>query len=79
MEERKMRNNVYEVIYDESKAASLSKESEEYKAALTEAQSVAHLVTASNLRSALDKAESQNLTFFKVSDLKLLKSNVNVL
>jgi hypothetical protein len=74
-----MRNNVYEVVYDESKAAGLAKESEEYKSAITEAQTVAHLVTASNLRAALDKAEAQGLTFFKVADLKLLKSNVNVL
>jgi hypothetical protein len=74
-----MRNNVYEVVYDESKAAGLNKESDEFKQAVAEATTVAHLVTASNLRAALDKAEAQTLTFFKVADLKLLKSNVNVL
>jgi hypothetical protein len=74
-----MRNNVYEVVYDETKAAVLDKASEEYKKAITEAQSVAHLVTAKSLREALDKAEAQGLTFFSVKNLSLLKENVNLL
>ncbi len=74
-----MRNNVYEVVYDESKAAGLNKESDEFKQAVAEATTVAHLVTAKNLREALDKAESQKLSYFSVKNLSLLKENVNLL
>ena len=73
------RNNVYEVVYDESKASALAKESEEYQKALTEASGVAHVVLASNMREALSKLDAQNLAYFSVVDLKLLKSNANVL
>lgn len=74
-----MKSNLYEVVYDESRAAGLDQKGEEFKKALIEAQTVAHLVRASSLREALDKAEAQKLTYFSVSDLKLLKSNVNLL
>lgn len=74
-----MKSNIYEIVYDESRTIGLDQKSEEFAKAVLEAKTVAHLVRASSLREALDKAESQQLTYFSVADLKLLKSNVNVL
>lgn len=73
------RNNVYEVVYDETKAANLVANSPEHTAAVDESKTVAHVVLAANLREALEKAEAQKLTYFSVHDLKLVKTNVNVL
>lgn len=73
------RNNVYEVAYDETKVTNLDTNSEDYQKALAESKVVAHVVLAPTLREALEKAEAQKLTYFTVHDLKLVKTNVNVL
>lgn len=74
-----MGTNIYEIVYDESRTARLDKNSPEFQKAVIESTTVAHLVKASNLREALDKVEAQKLVYFTVSDLKLIKTNVNLL
>jgi hypothetical protein len=73
------RVNLYKVVYDESAVVGIPKESELYKKVLEEAKSAANVIQAQSLREALDKAEAQSLTFFKVHNLEIKEQQVNLI
>lgn len=75
------RVNLYKITYDETKANALNQEATKdlFQEAVDESKNVAHVVTASSLREALDKAEGQTLKYFTVLNVVLTEQQVNLL
>ena len=71
--------NLYKVSYDESLAQSVPKETPEFQDVIKESTIVGHIVMANSLREALDKAEAQQLKYFKVFNVELKEQQVNVM